>query len=242
MVYSAGVTVLHKRNYTERYEISCGRLSSRSEHHQASQRRRLKSSCAGKIRNVEETTPILESEERRFKRLLTNMAIGDKLPSHLWREMVDLSAGRVGEDMLKSLWLQRLNPNSQAILSSADSDMTKVTVMADKIHEVLDNHNINAVSAPVAQSSSVVPVTSHEQTQIDELCAQMRELTRQVSAIASAKSNDQHSRSRSKQRSPGDRFNRQRSKSRADGHCWYHIRFGAEATKCTSPCSFPQGN
>lgn len=185
-----------------------------------------------------------ESEERRFKKLLGAIDMGDKLPSHLWREMRDLAGERVGQDLLKSLWLQRLQPHAQAILSSTDGDMTRVTAMADKIHEVIDTRGIHAVSqqkATPSSSSSASP--SGSQSEINELRVQMRELVQQVAALTASAGENKTFRSRSPHQNNSNRQrSRQRSKSRVEGQCWYHNRFGEASKKCTSPCSFQKGN
>lgn len=181
-----------------------------------------------------------ESEERRFKKLLGAIDMGDKLPSHLWREMRDLAGERVGQDLLKSLWLQRLQPHAQAILSSTDGDMTRVTAMADKIHEVIDTRGIHSVSQQKSTPSTSSASSSAPQSEINELRVQMRELVQQVAALAAEKSNFR-SRSPNPKGSQQQR-SRQRSKSRVEGQCWYHNRFGASSKKCTTPCSFPKEN
>lgn len=79
-----------------------------------------------------------ESDERRFKRLLNNIELGDKRPSHLWREMRELAGNRLTDEFLRSLWLQRLPSQAQAILSSDDGDIPRLLTTADRIIEVLD--------------------------------------------------------------------------------------------------------
>lgn len=78
-----------------------------------------------------------ESEERRFKKMLNKIEMGDKKPSRLWREMRELAGAGIRDDFLLSLWLQRLPAQIQAILSTADGDVTRLLTMADRIHEVV---------------------------------------------------------------------------------------------------------
>lgn len=177
-----------------------------------------------------------ESEERRFKKLLGAIDLGDKMPSHLWREMRDLAGERVSENLLKSLWLQRLQPHAQAILSSSDGDMVRMTTMADKIHEVIDTRGINAISQHKPSSNINLPSASSE---IDDLQQQILTLTKQVSALVTTVDENTRQRGRSIHRSTS-RSSRQRSSSSSHhpGQCWYHNVFGEKAHKCISPCSF----
>lgn len=180
-----------------------------------------------------------ESEERRFKKLLGNIDLGDKLPSHLWREMRELAGEAFDDDLLKTLWLKRLQPQTQAILSTSNENMTRLIAMADKIHEVIDNREVNAISQHPATPSPMM--TSHKKTDFEMLCAQVSELTKQVAALTT--SNGSRGRSQGRYQERTSSRSRQRSSSRQKrGQCWYHDRFGREAKKCLAPCSFQAEN
>ncbi|CAB0001767.1 unnamed protein product [Nesidiocoris tenuis] len=58
-----------------------------------------------------------DSEEKKLQKLLQETKLGDQRPSHLLREMRELANNRVSEEILKTLWLQRLPANVQGILS-----------------------------------------------------------------------------------------------------------------------------
>ena len=77
-----------------------------------------------------------ESEQQRVKALLSHAILGDDKPSYLLRKMQQLADSKVGEGILKTLWLQRLPPETQAMLSIADGSLEKLAQMADKILEV----------------------------------------------------------------------------------------------------------
>ncbi|GBN16797.1 hypothetical protein AVEN_6293-1 [Araneus ventricosus] len=64
-----------------------------------------------------------DSEERRLKKLLQDVELGDKRPSMLLRQMRDLAGNRVGDELLRSLWLQRLPTQMQAILTTSSDDL-----------------------------------------------------------------------------------------------------------------------
>lgn len=175
-----------------------------------------------------------ESEARRFQKLLGNIDLGDKLPSHLWREMRELAGEAFDEDLLKSLWLKRLQPQTQAILATSNENMARLMAMADKIHEVIDTRAVHSVSQSTHHSSA----PEAAKTDFEKLCTQVAELTRQVSALSTANVSRGRPRDRSAYRS------RARSSSRhyKQGQCWYHDMFDNNAKKCIPPCSFKAEN
>ncbi|XP_023236255.1 uncharacterized protein LOC111635512 [Centruroides sculpturatus] len=77
-----------------------------------------------------------DSEQKRVKDLLSNAVLGDDKPSHLLRKMRQLASNKVGEEFLRTLWIQRLPKETQAILSVSDGDLDKLAQMADKILEL----------------------------------------------------------------------------------------------------------
>lgn len=171
-----------------------------------------------------------ESDERRFKRLLNNIELGDKRPSHLWREMRELAGNRLTDEFLRSLWLQRLPSQAQAILSSDDGDIPRLLTTADRIIEVLDvRGDVHSVtSSPRTEASA-------DSSELQLLTAQVSELTKQFAAFSNGSRN---SRARSNSRN-----GRGRSRDRNSSEfCYYHDRFGAEAKKCRKPCAYKPEN
>lgn len=132
-------------------------------------------------------------------------------------------------DLLKSLWLQRLPSNVQAILAISAESLDNLANMADKICEVPSSSEVNLIQSSVPSSISNTTIEF-----------QIAELSKQV-AMLNAKMNHQNR--------PGSRTSRQRSRSRTPAHgfrgssqseaiCWYHKRFKAQASKCIKPCTF----
>lgn len=169
-----------------------------------------------------------ESDQKKFKKLLTELELGDRCPSHLLREMRSLAGESVGADMLRSLWLQRLPVQVQAILSTCNDDVNKLAEMADKILELNSTVEINSLGA----SSN------------NNLNSQIEKLTKSVAELQTRLSRrDINYRSRTPSRS--SRFNsrsRSRSKSGKKDLCWYHANFGKKATKCRDPCKFEKNS
>lgn len=168
-----------------------------------------------------------DSEERRFKKLLQDVELGDKRPSELLRQMQNLAGDRVGEHLLKSLWLQRLPSQMQAILTTSSDELNKLAEMADKIRDVTSFSEIHSASVlkPKADTSVL--------SEINDLKQQISQLNLKMDKLSAS-----YQRSRSNSRNRNQR-NRSPSRNRL---CWYHFRFGEKATKCLKPCSFKSEN
>lgn len=177
-----------------------------------------------------------ESEERKFKKLLNEIDLGDKRPSHLLREMRELAGNRVGEELLKSLWLQRLPPQIQAILSTSEGTTFKLAEMADKICEAVDRRDVSAISTSQNSSADIVRL----EKQISELTKLVSEMSRSDRGRDATPRNSRQ-RSRSNTRNTCQKSG-SRSQSANSSVCWFHYKFGDQAKNCRAPCSFPQGN
>lgn len=65
---------------------------------------------ADKYNHLKETliSRVTDSDEKRLKKLLTDIELGDRKPTHLLREMSRLTNNAVDEQLLQTLWMQRL--------------------------------------------------------------------------------------------------------------------------------------
>ncbi|GFT68965.1 uncharacterized protein NPIL_677541 [Nephila pilipes] len=101
---------------------------------------------------------LTDTEESRLKKLLTDLELGDKRPSDLLREMKSLAGNSISDEVIKSLWLQRLPQQTQAILTISNDTIDKIAEMADKIIAVYSSSEICQVtkvgSLPNSASSS----------------------------------------------------------------------------------------
>lgn len=159
-----------------------------------------------------------DSDQRRIKAVLSELTLGDDKPSHLLRKMRELAGRAVGEDFLKTLWLQRLPNQAQVILSVSEDSLDKLALMADKIHETA-NMNIDEVRCSKLEASF----------EVSELRAQIAELTKQVERLSRGR--EQY------KRDPTPHRRRSRTPKKHD-KCWYHFKFGNDAKHCRSPCSY----
>lgn len=161
-----------------------------------------------------------DSEEKRLRSLIHEADLGDKKPSQLLRYMKELSQGKISDSVLKSLWLQRLPRQVQAILTASDQDLESLSRLADKIVDVTLTSAVSEIRAPSPNRSLEIKLT--------EIVGLLRKLDSRITSHFA-------DRSRSRQRDHSKDF-RARSKSRSTNVCWYHRKFGEKAHACIPPC------
>lgn len=166
-----------------------------------------------------------ESETVKIKQLLQDLQLGDMRPSQLLSKMSDLAASSLNDNILKTLWMNRLPANMQAILTASSESLTKLAEIADKIHELAVPAQIHAVQA---SGSNVATL----QAQINELSNQVAQL------LAIQTKSAPRDRSSSRDRYHRRNASRKRNKSPPPGICFYHHNFGKKARKCVSPCNY----
>lgn len=161
-----------------------------------------------------------ESDHNKIKTLLTELTLGDRKPSDLLHKMQDLSCGKVGNDLLKILWLQRLPNNIQSVLACSTDPLQTLATMADKIFETSNNTSINVIAGSSNTNSDLTDMIHNIEDQINNLNKKI-----------------DRSRPRIESKSP----KRNRKDTSTHDICWYHARFGHKAKKpCDSPCNFLQ--
>lgn len=79
-----------------------------------------------------------DTEATRLRKLLNDMELGDRRPSHLLEEMRELSNGKMDDSILIQIWKQRLPHTIQEILSGSAENVssTELARMADRIRDV----------------------------------------------------------------------------------------------------------
>ncbi|GFU15043.1 retrovirus-related Pol polyprotein from transposon 297 [Trichonephila clavipes] len=176
-----------------------------------------------------------DSETQKIKKLLTDLQLGDEKPSHLLRKMKELSNGQLQDDFLQSLWLQRMPPHIQTVLSASSEPLDKLAIIADKVSEVVGSSSTicaaTTVSPPSQSSSCSVQPT------MDSLARQVQELSLRVAELTRERNFSRHQRYSSDRRRS---HSRSRSVNRGSGICYYHRRYKEQARKCVSPCAFVQ--
>lgn len=160
-----------------------------------------------------------DTDNKKLKSLLHELTLGDMKPSDLLRKMRELSCGKVGEDLLKTLWLQRLPLTIQTVLSTSNDDLNRLIVMADTMFDITEASTIQAISS---NNNDLVNVVRNLEDKIESLSKDFH---------ASRPSSGSTSRNRSP--TPSKAFH-----SSNNNYCYYHNHYGKKAIKCKKPCTF----
>lgn len=164
-----------------------------------------------------------DSHERRLRRLLSGLELGDKKPTQLLNEMQRLGGAAVTTDLLKTLWLQRLPTFIQSVLATSSDDLKNLAAMADKIAEIEQPRSF-AVAADTSRDHELVETIRQLALDVAELKLANQHRCRQPNT---------HRRNfRPRSRTPA------RPVSPSTKMCWYHRRFKEDARKCLTPCNF----
>lgn len=171
-----------------------------------------------------------QSEASRLRSLLQEIQLGDKRPSKLLHEMRALATDNVSEEILRTLWLQRLPTQIQQILSISKDKLDDLAKIADKITEV---SVLGQASAEYAQGISAVDFQSLR-GQISDLADRVEQISRSRSFSKRGRRKNFRSKSRSKSRERND------SNAKSKPYCWYHFKFGKNAKRCIGICKFSE--
>lgn len=182
-----------------------------------------------------------DTEHKKMSKLLSEMPLGDRKPSHLLNEMKLLGGANVTEEFLKTLWLQNLPEQTRVITSASTGDLTALAELADKVYEVSNAGKINELSNASASSNQSKSTDSHSSLE--------RKIDAMTKAIQSLfRDDDKFSRSRSRSKSRNQKRDSTPSASKdkkGDDICWYHRKFGNKADNCSEPvkpCNFKSKN
>ncbi|GFV75378.1 retrovirus-related Pol polyprotein from transposon 17.6 [Trichonephila clavipes] len=180
-------------------------------------------------------TQFSDWETQKIKKLLTDLQLGDEKPSRLLRKMKELSNGQLQDDFLQSLWLQRMPPHIQTVLSASSEPLDKLAIILDKVSEGV------GASSTICAATTVPPPSQSSscsvQPTMDSLLRQIQELSLQVAELTRERNSSRHQRYSSDRRRS---HSRSRSVNRGSGICYYHRRYKEQARKCVSPCAFVQ--
>lgn len=166
------------------------------------------------------------SEQENIRRLISHIELGDKKPSQLLQEMTQLGGGHLTDDFMQTLWLNRLPANTRAILQASTADLRGKAALADKILEVSDHYQVD-----MATSTTASAPTSAIERRIEQIDRQLQQLLRRDRRDRST--HRAVSRNRKRDRTPA---------TNTTDLCWYHRKFGEDARKCRSPCTFLSKN
>ncbi|GFT57377.1 uncharacterized protein TNCV_3969841 [Trichonephila clavipes] len=171
-----------------------------------------------------------ESENLRIKRLLTGIELGDMKPSQLLQKLKTVATSDISDNLIKTLWLEKLPESIKNILVVSDENLSKLAVMADKISDMTPRTEIFATGKSLdcgeATSSRDQLLLNRIQSLEEQIC--------QLSILH---------KSRTKERNSFHPKSRSRSRKRFDPkgkYCYFHFRFGARCKpeKCSPPCTW----
>lgn len=181
-----------------------------------------------KVKYTDSKTRLLElfkeSESTRIKRLITGIELGTMKPSQLLQKLKAVATSDVSENLIKTIWLEKLPDSMKNIVLVSDAELSKLAVMADKI-------------ADMSTPNETYSVTTAENNSNAELLAKIKVLEQQIASMAV-----RNSRSYSRENYRGNR-NRSNSRKRFNPngkYCFFHHRFGKKCLpeKCIQPCSW----
>ncbi|UYV62609.1 hypothetical protein LAZ67_2001306, partial [Cordylochernes scorpioides] len=165
-----------------------------------------------------------ECKSRLLELYRESIELGDMKPSQLLQKLRSLATPDISDNLIKTLWLNKLPTSIKNILIVSDKDIRKLAIMADIINEI--NPSKEIFDAEVSS-----PPT-------DRLISKLEDLERQVSVLRLERS---RYRCQTKNQSRA-RSNSQRSFNAKRKYCYYHFRFGPNClqNKCRPPCSWKE--
>lgn len=204
-----------------------------------------------------------ESDGKQLQKLLSDMELGEQKPSQLLRRMRTLARNKVPDNTLRLMWMNLLPPHVRSVLVvsdtiSKDTALDELAKLADKMLE--QNHEISAVSTARTALASRQDHDRHDSMNFQSLVEEVRKLHLEIAELKSYQNSSRHAHSpqrsryhyarrshRSRAHSPmsPSRSREGTSHSRSatpSPYCFYHRRFGKNARRCTTPCSFINDN
>ena len=175
------------------------------------------------------------SREKKIQQLMTHEEIGDRKPSHFLRHLQQLAGPEIPEEFLRTVWTSRLPTSTQRFVTSQpQSTLKDMAELADRLQEIIPP--IHHVAAAVSSTS------------LDTVAYQIAELARQVGDLITRMDRMERTRPQTTGSASTGGFERNRSRSRSRTRslsnaqqfptCFYHAKFGNNATKCMKPCDF----
>jgi cleavage and polyadenylation specificity factor subunit 1 len=178
------------------------------------------------------------SKDQRALKFFEFEEMGDRKPSQFLRHLRSL-APEIPTDYLRILWSSRLPISVRTILAGLPgAELDEAARCADRIMET--------IPAPAVASMAPDPEYLDLKRTVRELSQQFAgfivEQRRTNASLRQDNPRARRPRSNSRRRSFSS-DNQRRAPARQDAAstvCWYHQRFGAQAQRCTTPCSFTQ--
>ena len=182
--------------------------------------------------------------QKRIDKLIASEELGDQKPSVFLRHLKTLAGSQSeNEEFIKTLFLKRLPPSISQILASMPQ--SSVDELAKSADAIICYQQTNAVGSISAYSAAKRHEPKHEnfedqlrfiRNSIANLADQIKDLTMRVQNLESAAS---YNRGRSYNRNYRS-SSRQKYGANNNGMCYYHVKFGSKANRCTKPCTYDE--
>lgn len=176
--------------------------------------------------NGQLSTRFADLDGWRMHRLLEDEHTRDRTLSQFYRNLRNLATPTTSNDLILTLWLNRLPVHVQRILAAKEEKK------AETLTRIADRPETGQIAAVCADS------TATEERQNRAMNPKNDSLSR-LEAQINALSLDTRRRLRSNSRC---RKSRSRRRLRDSDLCWYHKIFRARAKKCRTQCKWTQRN
>lgn len=181
-----------------------------------------------------------ESEKSKLHNLLHGLTLGDQKPSQLLSKIQANAGDKFSAEPLRQLWMSRLLPQVQIILTPFENDVTLSVLAqrADDVMEIMSQVNANSVGH-IAASSSYNQFTLASDTVENNLNAKFTSIKSEILTEISALLNKNaysHQRDSSRGRSSSRNRSPSNNRNSSPEICYYHKRFNDKAQKCVSSC------
>lgn len=188
---------------------------------------------------------VTETESKRLQQLLSSAELGDRTPSQFLRYLLGLlgdKAPTFDRDILRHLFISRMPPQAQQILAAFKGiSLEQLAEAADNIVELAPSPisavTSNHIAPPHTPAPSTNSISQDLLAGINAIQAQLSLLTTQITKLTFSM---QQQRSRSpRSLHPSPSRNTSSPAAQNSSYCFYHNKFGQNAKKCTTPCSYP---
>ena len=172
------------------------------------------------------------SDESRMNKLFSELSLGDKTPSELFRSMTLIAGNNsaISQQLILKLWMRQLPQNIQSHLTSSSlSSIEEKLTLADKLHEISYTKEIFTINSSQQQ-------TQNQQTTLEQSLHQLAELTTNLCTNLNSL-NIEVNEIKKKQ----NNF-KQKNGLTQQNICWYHLKYGINAKFCKQPCAFKKNH
>ncbi len=164
-----------------------------------------------------------DTDNKKLNSLFHELTLGDSKSSSLLRKMRELSCGKVGAELLKTLWLQKLPTTIQTVLATSNDNLDQLTAMADTMFDITENSSISTIS--LSQTTS-----------INDLVNVVHQLEGKIESLQKVFHEPRSSSVRSSRNRSATPF--KASLPSNQNFCYYHKHFGQKAIKCKPLCNY----